>query len=371
VPSIRVLAALAVFALVGLPAAGPAAEHLVWFGTYTGKGTGSDGIYVSRFDDAEGTFGPVTLAARAKTPSFIALHPTLPVLYAACEFVGAIEAFTIDEASGVLTPQGRGSAWACHLSVAPRGDVLLAAGGPGVTCLALDGAGRIGPATLLAHPAPPGMSAKSFPHSVSPTADGRFAMACDMNYDRVFVHAIGGRPPDAAMPMLTSHDAAALPAGSGPRHFAFHPNGRFGYAVNQKNSTVAAFTFDPEAGRLALVQTIATLPEGSTEKCATAEIVLHPSGRFLYASNRGPDTIAMYAVDAETGRLTFLGVEPIRGKEPRNFVIAPGGRFLLAGGQHSASVTVFAIDEESGGLTFTGSKADVPSPTCIRFRPAG
>ncbi|MFN9367611.1 MAG: lactonase family protein, partial [Planctomycetia bacterium] len=193
-----------------------------------------------------------------------------------------------------------------------------------------------------------------------------FAIACYMNFDRFFVHGL-----DAAKPALTPHGEVTLPAGSGPRHFAFHPGGRHAYALNQNNATVTAFGFDAEAGGLTAVQTISTLPEGSTDKCATAEIAVHPTGKYLYASNRGPDTTAMYTVDAATGKLTFLGVEPIRGKEPRNFVIAPGGRFLLAAGQHSASVTVFAIDEESGGLTFTGSKADVPSPTCIRFRPAG
>ncbi|MFN7814262.1 MAG: lactonase family protein, partial [Planctomycetia bacterium] len=343
-----------------------AAEQLVWFGTYTGQGTGSEGIYVARFDDQAGTFGPVELAAKTTTPSFIALHPTLPVLYAACEFVGTVEAFTIDEATGKLAPTGRGAAWACHLSVTPRGSAMLAAGGAGVACLQLGADGGIGSAVVLAHKAPPGVGAKSFPHSAYPTPDGRFAVACDMNFDRVFVHAL-----DAAKPALATHGEVALPAGTGPRHFAFHPGGRHGYAVNEKNATVTAFAFDPEAGVLSELQTISTLPEGTTDKCATAEIAIHPSGRFLYASNRGPDSIAMYAVDATTGKLSFLGAEPIRGKEPRNFVIAPGGRFLLAAGQHSASVTVFAIDPDSGRLEFTGTKADVPTPTCIRFRPAG
>lgn len=365
-PSIRILAALLAVAAVGLSSTAPAAEHLVWFGTYTGDGTKSDGIYVSQFDDQAGTFGPVELAAKTTTPSFIALHPTRPVLYAACEFVGKVEAFTIDEATGKLTPQGRGNAWACHLSVTPRGSALLAAGGAGVACLSLGADGGIGKSAVLPHKAPAGIPAKSFPHSVYPTPDGRFAIACDMHFDRVYVHAL-----DATAPALTPHGEVALPAGSGPRHFALHPDGRHGYSVNEKNSTVTAFTFDAQAGTLAELQTISTLPAGAADKCATAEIALHPSGKFLYASNRGPDTIAMYALDAATGKLTFLGVEPIRGKEPRNFVIAPGGRFLLAAGQHSASVTVFAIDPESGKLTFTGKQADVPTPTCIRFRPAG
>lgn len=364
--SIRVRLLAMVLVAVGLASTAPAAEHLVWFGTYTGDGTKSDGIYVSRFDDQAGTFGPVELAAKTTTPSFVALHPKLPVLYAACEFVGKVEAFAIDEATGKLAAKGQAAAWACHLSVTPTGSAVLAAGGAGVACLPANADGGLGKAAVITHKAPAGVRAKSFAHSVYPTPDGRFAVACDMNFDRVFIHAV-----DAAKPALTLHGEVALPAGSGPRHFAFHPDGRRGYAVNEKNSTVTAFTFDPEAGSLAELQTISTLPAGSTDKCATAEIAVHPTGKYLYASNRGPDTIAMYAVDAATGKLTFLGVEPIRGKEPRNFVIAPGGRFLLAAGQHSASVTVFAIDPDTGRLTFTGNKADVPTPTCIRFRPAG
>ncbi|MFZ4638674.1 MAG: lactonase family protein, partial [Pirellulales bacterium] len=135
--------------------------------------------------------------------------------------------------------------------------------------------------------------------------------------------------------------------------------------------TVTAFAFDPQAGTLAPIQTLSTLPADVTDTkgFSTAEIVAHPGGRFLYASNRGHDSIAMYAVDQATGQLTFLGVEPIRGKTPRNFVIDPTGKFLLAAGQNSHTVTVFAIDAETGRLSSTGQSLDVPSPVCIRFRP--
>jgi 6-phosphogluconolactonase len=365
-PSIRVLAALLLLAATMPPAAASAAEQLVWFGTYTGQGTGSEGIYVARFDDQAGTFGPVELAAKTTTPSFIALHPTLPVLYAACEFVGKVEAFTIDEATGKLAPKGRGAAWACHLSVTPRGSAMLAAGGAGVACLQLGADGGIGSAVVLAHKAPPGVGAKSFPHSAYPTPDGRFAVACDMNFDRVFVHAL-----DAAKPALATHGEVALPAGTGPRHFAFHPGGRHGYSVNELDLTVTAFAFDPEAGTLTPFQSLSTLPADVVDRkgFSTAEIVAHPGGRFVYASNRGHDSIAMYSADAQTGRLEFLGVEPIRGQTPRNFCIDPTGRFLLAAGQNSDTVTVFAIDAETGTLSSTGPSLEVPSPVCIRFRP--
>jgi 6-phosphogluconolactonase len=204
-------------------------------------------------------------------------------------------------------------------------------------------------------------------HSINPTADGRFAIACDLGLDKVFVHAL-----DAARATLAAHAHATVKAGAGPRHFAFHPDGRRGYAVNELDLTVTAFDFDPAAGTLAPVQTLSTLPADVTDTkgFSTAAIVTHPGGRFVYASNRGHDSIAMYAVDAATGRLSFLGVEPIRGQVPRNFAIDPSGRFLLAAGQKSDTVTVFAIDPQTGRLSFTGHTLPVPAPVCIRFQPA-
>ena len=368
---IRVVAVFAAACwLFPCPVVAPAADHLVWFGTYTGKGTNSNGIYVSRFSDETGKLSEAKLAGKATTPSFIVIHPTLPVLYAAAEFVGKIEALTLDESTGMLAPKNRQQAWACHLSVDPAGKVLLAAGGV-VTCLGIAADGSLKPVVkgtpggALEHPK--GAHRKAGPHSIYPVADGRFAVACDMLLDTVFVHAL-----DTEKATLALHGSTVLKAGAGPRHFAMHPGGKFGYSVNQKDSTVTGFSFDAQTGALTAIQTISTLPEDFTDrsKNATAEIAVHPSGRFAYASNRGHDSIAMYRLDEATGTLAFLGAEPIRGKEPRHFAIAPGGKFLLAAGQHSASVAVFAIDQATGRLHYTDRTIAVPSPTCIRFRPA-
>ena len=203
-------------------------------------------------------------------------------------------------------------------------------------------------------------------HSIYPAADGRFAVSCDLGLDKVFVHSL-----DVGRAVLAPHRFGGTAPGAGPRHFAFHPDGRHGYSVNELDLTVTGFGFDPHAGTLAPFQAISTLPADVTDRkgFSTAEIVAHPGGQFVYASNRGHNSIAMYAVDAATGRLEFLGVEPIRGQTPRNFVIDPTGRFLLAAGQDSDTVTVFAIDAETGRLSFTGQSLDVPSPVCIRFRP--
>jgi len=386
------LAALAVLGcgLAGDAAPSSAAERLVWFGTGTRGESKSEGIYVARFDTETGALSPPRLAAKAGNPTFLALHPRLPVLYAVAELPdldgrpgGGVAAFGIDAATGMLTPlgsQSSGGAGPCHVAVDPAGRVALAAnyGGGSAICLRLAADGRLEPVAagtpggFLQHPLErepgPGVNAarqdKPHAHSINPTADGRFAVVCDLGLDTVFVHAL-----DTARGTLAPHSAAVLPAGAGPRHFAFHPAGRFGYAVNELGLTVTVLAYDPQAGTLTPVQTLPTLPPEVTDRAgfSTAEIAVHPTGRFVYASNRGHDSIAMYAADEPGNRLEFLGVEPIRGKTPRNFALAPGGRYLLAAGQASDSVTVFAIDQATGRLSFTGTSIEVPMPMCIRW----
>ena len=370
----------------GAVAAEPEPASLVWFGTYTGGPGKSEGIYVSRFDTATGRLSPPTLAATAKNPSFLALHPNLPVLYAVSEVAdadgkptGAVLAFGIDPTSGRLTPknhQPSGGKGPCHVSVDRTGRAVVAAnyGGGSVICLGITADGSLAPAVT----APPGSFIQHegssvnpqrqqgpHAHSIFPSADGRFAVACDLGLDKVFVHAL-----DAGKATLAPHGFATVAAGAGPRHFAFHPNGKFGYSVNELDRTVTAFSYDSAAGVLTPIGSVSTLPPDvtQTDGFSTAEIVAHPGGRFLYASNRGHHSIAMFALDPANGRPSFLGAEPIRGKTPRNFSIDPSGRFLLAGGQESDTVTVFAIDPETGRLSFTGHSLDVPAPVCIRFR---
>ena len=249
-PSIRVL--VAILAAVSVAPA-VAAERLVWFGTYTGGKTGSEGIYVSRFDDATGKLTPPVLAAAARRPSFLALHPTLPVLYAVSEVAGAdgkpggaVQAFGIDAATGTLTAknhQPTGGGGPCHVSVDAGGRVALAAnyGGGSVICLGLETDGSLKPVVadqpggLLRHAYDrkpdegfnPGRQEKAHGHSIDPTPDGRFAIVCDLGLDKVFVHAL-----DPQRATLAPHGAATTKAGAGPRHFALHHNGRFGYCVS-------------------------------------------------------------------------------------------------------------------------------------------
>ena len=359
-------------------------SRLVWFGTYTNEGTGAGGIYVSRFDPITGQLTAPKLAATTENPSFLALHPTLPVLYAVSEMAAnksQILAWRIDEATGQLAlanQQSSAGAGPCYLSVDRSGRVVLAAnyGSGSVVCLGLNNDGSLrpvvpgSPAGFLQHA---GSSlhkqrqAGPHAHSIDAASEGRFAVACDLGLDQILIHAL-----DPAAATLKLHRAVAVQPGAGPRHFALHPNSRFGYAINELDLTVTAFAWDAQAGTLAHLQTLSTLPAHVADRTgfSTAEIVVHPAGKYLYASNRGHDSIAIYTIDKTSGKLTFVGVEPIHGKSPRHFVIDPSGAFLLAAGQTSDTISLFKIDQATGGLVFTGPVLKVPTPVCICFYPS-
>ena len=382
-------------AVVATGSQASAAQRPVWFGTYTGAPVKSEGIYLATLDDATGTLSPAKLAGTAKNPSFLALHPRLPMLYAVAEVGtvdgkpgGGVAAFAYDPATGMLTPQGSqpsGGSGPCHVAVDPAGTVLLAAnyGGGSTICLGLAADGSLEPVVTAPAGEPAGFFQHGWPragefgldtgrqekphgHSIDVAPDGRFAVACDLGLDQVIVFKL-----DADKATIQPHGYARLKTAAGPRHFAFHPSGRYGYTVNELDLTVTAFAYDAEAGSLRELQTLSTLPAEVTDRrgFTCAEIAAHPSGRFLYASNRGHDTIAMFAIDEAKGTLTFLGVQPIEGAMPRSFAIDPTGKFLLAGGQKSNTVSVFSIDQATGRLTFTGTKIDCPSPVSIVFGP--
>jgi 6-phosphogluconolactonase len=394
------------------PAARPrdavAEEVLVWFGTYTRGGgePASEGIYVSRMNLGSGEVSPASVAGGAVNPSFLALHPTRPLLYAVAEIAvpmpdapgargagggrpgGGIRSFVVDFKTGRLTAideQPSGGAGPCHVAVDPSGRCAVAAnyGGGSAICLRIGSDGGLQPVVegppggFLQHDRSPRAGAGVNPrrqegphaHCARPSPDGRYLLVPDLGRDRVFVHAL-----DALAGSLVPHGSVELANGAGPRHVAFDPAGRRAYVINELDLTVTAMWWDAERGALEAFQTVSTLPADVTDRegFSTAEVVVHPGGGFVYGSNRGHDSIAMYAVDRETGRLTFLGVEPIRGKVPRNFAIDPTGRWLLAAGQDSGTVTVFAIDPASGRLRFTGRSIEVPRPVCVLFgRPTG
>ena len=386
-PSMRA----AILASALLPAIVPAAEVPVWFGTYTNPTTRSEGIYVARFDTETGSLTTPTLAGRARNPSFLAFHPRLPLLYAVSEIAaadgtpgGAVEAFTIDEATGALSSCGAestGGAGPCHVTVDLEGTVVLAAnyGGGSVACLGLADDGRLEPLVttggsgFLQHAwnrghepgIHPRRQERPHAHSVDVAPGGRFALVCDLGLDEVLVHAL-----DRDRATLAAHGAAKLATAAGPRHLAIHPDGIRGWCVNELDLTVTGLDIDAGGGAIRVGPTASTMPADVADRAgfSCAEIAVHPQGRFLYASNRGHDSIAMFRIEDGSTDLEFLGVEPTRAKTPRHFAIAPGGRHLLVAGQNSGTVTVFAIDGETGRLTFTGTSVDIPSPVCVGFR---
>jgi 6-phosphogluconolactonase len=394
-PSIRLawclVCRLTCLAAVLIPVAGRAAEVPVWFGTYTNPKTASEGIYVARFDTERGTFTEPVLAAAVKNPSFLAFHPRLPMLYAVSEIAGAdgkpgggVAAFAVDEQTGLLTSRGTessGGGGPCHLSVDSTGQAVLAAnyGGGSVICLGLTAEGGLKPVVagepggFVQHAydraGVPGINPKRqeqpHAHSIDVSPDSRFVLCCDLGLDEVLVYRL-----DAERATLAPHGTARVAAGAGPRHFTLHPGGRFAWCVNELDLTVTGFQWDAAAGRLTEIETLSTLPADVTDRTgfSCAEIAVHPTGKFLYASNRGHDSIAMYAIDGATGKLAFLGIEPAQVTTPRHFAIAPGGKYLLAAGQNSGTVAVLAVDAATGRLSSTGESIDVPAPVCVMFR---
>lgn len=201
-------------------------------------------------------------------------------------------------------------------------------------------------------------------HWIETTPDNRFAIAVDLGLDELLVYRF-----DASKGSLIPNDPpfASLDPGAGPRHLAFHPNGKLAYVVNELQSTITAFTYDPSGGTLQKLNTISTLPKNFTGVNDTAEIHVHPSGKFLYASNRGHDSIALFSIDGRTGALTLVDHFPTQGKTPRDFDIDPTGKFLFVANQGTNNIVVFRIDLNNGKLTPTGQILQVPSPVCLKF----
>lgn len=352
----------------------------VYFGTYT-RGE-SKGIYRAKLDRSTGALTDLQLAAELVNPSFLALHPKLPRLYACGEVGefaggkgGAVSALAIDEATGGLTllnQQTSGGVGPCHLSVDPAGRNVLVAnyGGGSVAALPLDDEGRLkAPSSVVQHSGFSGVhpTRQKGPHahSVNLSPDGRFAFVADLGQDKLMVYRF-----DSAAGLLAANDppSVALAPGAGPRHFAMHPSGRFGFVINELNATITSLAYDASSGVFRVIDSASTLPPEFDGRNTSAEVVVHPSGRFVYGSNRGHDSIAVFALDESTGRLTARGQTPCGGRTPRNFAIEPSGRFLLAANQDSGNVVVFRIDPNSGDLKPAGVELKVPVPVCVRFR---
>ena len=361
------------------PATGFAREFRVYFGTYTG--TSSQGIYVSRLDADTGKLAAPELAAEIKNPSFLAVSPDEHFLYAGTDAkdatgkaTGAVCAFALDHKTGWLTPLNQknsgGNGSPCHLAVDATGRCLFVAnyGTGSLAALSVLADGQLGDAaTMIQHSGNgpnPARQAGPHAHSVYPSPDNRFVLNCDLGLDKIFAYRL-----DAATAQLAPADPpfATVAPGAGPRHLTFSRDGKYVYVVNEMASSITVFRYAAKTAAMRKVQTISTLPADFSGNNTAAEIALHPNGKFLYASNRGHDSIAVFAVDAKSGQLTFIEHQSTRGHLPRCFAIDPTGRWLLVENQASDSVVVFAVDSVTGKLQPTGQTLTIGAPVCVVF----
>jgi len=351
----------------------------VYIGTYTNAK--SKGIYAFDFDTSSGKVtSDVRLVAESANPSFLALHPSKPLLYAVNETgnyqgekTGAVSAFRITDRHGTLeliNQQASRGAAPCHIQIdSTGGSALIANYTSGtVAVLPIEENGGLGvTADVVEHlgsSVNPQRQEAAHAHCINLDAANRFAVAADLGVDKVYIY-----PFDAKNKRFDIYKAASVSvkAGSGPRHFAFHPNQSFAYVINELSNTVVAFNYDSKQGKLEEIQTISTLPEDFEGVSYTAEVFMHPSGKFLYGSNRGHHSIAVFSVNQETGKLKLIETESTRGETPRSFGIDPTGKFLLAANQGTDSVVVFKINNQTGALEPTGSRVEVPTPVCVIF----
>ena len=353
-------------------------ELLVYVGTYTtGK---SEGIYLYRLNLSSGELKHVATTKGVVNPSFLALAPSRRYLYAVNEVgdfagkkSGAVSAFAADQRTGelrLLNQQPSLGADPCYVDVDAGGRFVLIANytGGNVTVFPVERDGSLGPATDMKQDQGSSINRErqESPHAhcivLDPT--NRFAYQCDLGTDKIMIYRF-----DARNGKLLPNEQpwVQVKPGAGPRHLAFGPSGKYVLVLNELHSTVTTFARDPGKGSLKELQTLSTLPKDFTGTNTSADIHVSPDGRFLYCSNRGHDSIAIFTIDPRHGALTSVGHEFTRGMTPRNFAIDPTGRFLLVANQKSDNVVVFRIDERRGRLSPTGHIAGVPAPVCLKF----
>lgn len=351
---------------------------VVFIGTYTEKlphvAGKAEGIYAYRLDRTNGTLSHLSTTSGVINPSFVAVSPDRRYLYAVQEVGeyeglpgGMVNSFAIDPETFALKPlnqQRTFGTFPCYVSTDGTGRWVLIAnhGGGNVTVLPVGPHGELGEATaVVAHQ---GTSAEdvSHPHSIIASPDSRFVLVADAGLSRVYVYRL-----DPERGTLEPNDEpwVALPAGTGPRHMVFHPSGNFLYTVNERGSSVTAFAYDAAQGTLRELQTLSTLPAGWSGRNACADIHIDPTGQFLYGSNRGHNSLALFTVDPSTGTLQAAGHTLTDGRTPRGFGIEATGSLVLAANQDTDTIVPFALDPTTGALGSGGPVADIPTPVCL------
>ncbi|MGY8655669.1 MAG: lactonase family protein [Verrucomicrobiia bacterium] len=350
----------------------------VWIGTSGSKL--SQGIYHCTLDSKTGKLSTPTVAAEIRGPGFLAMHPDRSTLYSVGNLGGknVIAAWRIDGKDGKakLTPLNSvetGDGGSAHVCVDKTGKTVVSAqyGGGSVSVYSLNADGSLKERTqLIEHEGGSKVKRQQqspHPHWVGVSPDNRFVFVPDLGLDKVMIYAL-----DAANSRLTPHGHGQMHPGAGPRHMKFGVDGKRAYVLGEIDVTVTVFDYDSKSGTMTPIQTIAAVPQAELDKekaKSSSEIRVHPSGRFVYSANRGHDTITAFAVDSNSGKLTVIEREFVRGATPRNFNLDPSGKWLLAAGQASHTVASFSVDQETGELTYNQNVVFAPAPICVLFQP--
>ncbi|MCE7072092.1 lactonase family protein [Dyadobacter sp. CY327] len=338
-------------------------KEILYIGTYTQKG---EGIYVYEFDRSNLSFKEIQVMVNKNSPSFLEFHPNKKFLYTANEGNSTVSSYAIDAAGKLTTMNSKPSLGKgpCHVSVDPKGRFLYVSnygsGQLGVYLINTDGTiGAVADSIQDKGLA----SQKPHMHSVIPSADGKYIYASDLGIDKIMVYSIDaktGKLTPGAVPY------AEVKAGDGPRHFAIHPNGNFGYSACELGSAVNSFKIVKNSGALVPMERVTMLPADFTGKSFAADIHFSPDGKFLYASNRGHESLAIYAVDAKTGKLTVAGHAETHGKHPRNFLVDAKGELVLVTNRDNDNVVFFKRNAETGQLTYASKEISIPTPVCVK-----
>jgi 6-phosphogluconolactonase len=354
-----------------------AEKRHVYFGT---GGPGAKGIYRATFDTETGKLTPAQLADEIGSPGFLALHPDGKKLYAVANFTGGPGAVGYrmgkDGALERITTSPTGDGGAAHIAVHPSGKFLLTAqyGGGSVALFPLDAEGKLGTAKLIEHEGGSRVVARRqdapHPHWCGFSPDGKFALVPDLGLDGIVIYRV-----NVDTPAIERHGFAASERGGGARHMRFSPDGKFIYLLNELTSSVTTFAWDAAKGaarQLATVPALTAEQQARESFNAAAEILVHPSGRFVYSSNRGHDTVTVFRADPSNAALKVVQLQPVRGAFPRNIAFSPDATWLLAAGADSNTVSVHKLNPQTGELTYQrGAVINVPAPICILFTPQG
>ena len=365
---------LAITVLVIMEGLSAQTREIIYAGTSSTRG--SKGIYVFEFDRIQGKLKELQTLTEGNSPGFMALSPDRQMLYSIygkgtlTDGNGSVMAFKIDKITGLLTKvneQSAGGQGPAHISVDPKGRFAYVSnyGDGTLSVLPINKDGSLANSSdFIKHTGSSivvGRQETPHIHSAIPSADGRFLYISDLGIDKIMIYKVNdnGKLTPADIPFSTST------SGSGPRHFTIHPNGKFAYSAEELSSTVASFRVNKKNGALYPIERLNMLPNGFTERNSAADIHFSPDGKFLYASNRGHESLVIYKANSRNGKLTLVGHEGTGGKHPRNFMIDKNGEFALTANQNTDNIVIFRRDKQTGKLMPTGDQVMVPAVTCL------